>query len=200
MRPLYVLLAMVFIAAPVPSVLAQESPAATEAAPPVAPKRRGGNKLPPCPPGVTHVEWSELIKTPVGPLGLELTDKIKTLDGKKVRLLGYMVQRDEAVPGALWLTPYPVNIEESEAGFADLPPQAVYVLIPYRSKIIAPYTPRPLLLTGTLSVGQRAGEEKEATSLFRLTLESPAERPTRAKPARPKASGRPRPAKTSAPE
>ncbi len=160
-------------------VLAHDPPAPVVPSPPSpTPKKADVEHFPPCPPGVTHVAWGALIKTPVGPLGLELTDTIKSLDGKKVRLLGYMVRRDEPVPGAFWLAPYPVNIEESESGFADLPPQAVYVLVPYNSKTVAPYTPRPLLLTGTLSVGKRPGDTGDgALSLFRLTLDAPPEPP-----------------------
>ena len=139
-----------------------------------------GKALPPCPAGVTPIAWSEFIKTPVGAMGLEMTDKIQSLHGKKVRLLGYMVQRDAPVPGVLLLTPYRINIEEQEAGFADLPPQTVRVLIPQCAKQIMAYTPRPLLLTGTLSVGQQSDADEVASqsrSLFRLTLDAPTPKP-----------------------
>ena len=167
------------------------------------PSPRAARTLPPCPPGVTHVAWNEFIKTPVGSLGLELTDKIKTLDGKKVRLLGYMVRRDEPIPGVILLAPYPVSIEEHEGGFADLPPQTVRVSVPYEAKRIVAYSSRPLLLTGTLSVGPKQdAEETEAasTSLFRLTLTMPpvpAPKKTAPKPAKTKPISVPKKARSS---
>ncbi|MBC8139170.1 MAG: hypothetical protein H8F28_25130 [Fibrella sp.] len=133
-------------------------------------------RLPPCPVGVTHVGWSDFFVTPVGRDGLQLTPKIKSLDGKRVRLLGYMVQREEPLPGILILTPVPTSVEEHESGFADLPPQAVRVVLPYAAKEPIPFTTRPLLLTGTLSVGRReeTGESASgAVSWFRLTLDTP---------------------------
>ncbi|MBC8143429.1 MAG: hypothetical protein H7Y38_18530 [Armatimonadetes bacterium] len=149
--------------------------------------------LPPLPAGVTHVEWNQFIKTPVGDYGLELTDEIKALNGKKVRLLGYMVMRDEPTPGTLLLAPYQVGIEEHEAGFADLPPQTVYVTIPYNAPKIVPHTPRPLLLTGTLSVGQKVEDDGKFVSLFRLALDAPPVR--RAKPVKPAAKPQAKPVK-----
>ncbi len=137
------------------------------------PAKKPVTPLPALSPGVTHVGWDQFIKTPVGDYGLELTDAIKTLDGKKVRLLGYMVRRDEPAPGGFFLAPYQIGVEEHEAGFADLPPQAVYVSIPYNATKIVPHTPRPLLLTGTFSVGQKRVENGMVSSLFRLVLDAP---------------------------
>jgi hypothetical protein len=45
--------------------------------------------LPPAPPGATDLKFSELFK-PIGPRGLEYSEKVRALDGKKVRILGYM--------------------------------------------------------------------------------------------------------------
>lgn len=156
------------------SAAAQTSKLASPAAPPASETEKAKPApLPPLPTGVTHVEWNQFIKTPVGDYGLELTDEIKALDGKKVRLLGYMVMRDEPMPGAFFLAPYQVGIEEHEAGFADLPPQTVYVSIPYNATKIVPHTSRPLLLIGTLSVGQKRVENGAVSTLFRLALDAP---------------------------
>ena len=183
--------AMGFVCAlPVSGVFAQHAHDAPPPRPAASP--RVAKPLPPLPSGVTHLDWSEFIKTPVGSLGLELTDKIKTLDGKKVRLLGYMVKRDEPVLGVILLSPYSISIEEHEGGFADLPPQTVHVLVPYETKRVVAYSSRPLLLTGTLSVGQQESLDADGgkvVSLFRLTLDMPLV------PAPKKAAPKPKPAK-----
>ena len=149
------------------------SQTASTSSKPVAPAP-AARKLPLCPPGVVDLPWNVFFKTPVGPLGLQLTDRIKELNGKKVRLLGYMVRREAPTPGILFLTPVPTSIEEDEAGFSDLPPQVVRVSVPSAKTQIIPYTGRPLLLTGTLTIGNHE-ESKEtaggAVFLFHLTLE-----------------------------
>lgn len=133
-------------------------------------------RLPPCPPGVSDVHWKEFFVTPVGREGLQLTPRIQSLDGKRVRISGYMVRREKPMPGVLILTQYPTTVEEDEAGFAELPPQAVRVTLPYAAKEQIPYTTRPMLLTGILSVGRHedAGEAASGNvSWFRLTLDAP---------------------------
>jgi hypothetical protein len=140
------------------------------------PDRQQPSKLPPLPSGVIEVSWNDFFVLPVGQGGLQLTPKIKSLDGKRVRLFGYMVRREDPLPGVLLLTPSPISVEEHESGLADLPPQTVRVLLPYAATEQIPYTPRPLLLTGTLSVGRREepGEsDSGAVSWFRLTLDTP---------------------------
>src|SRR6188474_3449389 len=67
-------------------------------------------QLPPLPNGVAELKFSEFFVNPVGPRGLELTDKLKELDGKRVRILGYMAAQDERPPGSFLLTPVPVHL------------------------------------------------------------------------------------------
>lgn len=175
--PIFKVLLSVLVSACLCSTLfAQNNTTVAPIKPSVNSQSQPSKKLPPCPPGVNEVAWSEFFKTPVGPLGLELTDKIKSLDGKKVRLFGYMVRREEMRPGSLLLAPVPLGIEDHEGGFSDLPPQTVRVSIPYAPKEIVAYTNRPLLLTGTLTVGRRedAGEVVGGeVSWFNLSLDEP---------------------------
>ncbi|MBC7805183.1 MAG: hypothetical protein H7145_03435 [Akkermansiaceae bacterium] len=155
---------------------------------------RAALKLPPCPLGVTDLGWDDFFVSPVGRGGLRLTPKIKSLDGKRVRLSGYMVRREEPLPGVLILTPFPMSVEEHESGFADLPPQAVRVVLPYAAKEQIPHTTRPLLLTGTLYVGRREESEESASrsvSWFRLTLNTPgAPMPDKARKSEPSAKAK----------
>jgi hypothetical protein len=154
--------------------------------------------LPPLPPGVEALEFSEFFKTPVGPRGLELTGRLKSLDGKRVRIFGYMVHEDltpcNAEPGGhvttrghhpipAWLTatvtgrmlfaPEPCMISMSHYGLCDdLPPQTLFVTVPTKYGQLVSYVPGPMLLTGILSVGNKT-EVDGRISIARLALDPP---------------------------
>lgn len=128
--------------------------------------------LPPTPPGVTDLKFSELFK-PIGPRGLEYSDKLRALDGKKVRLLGYMVRQTEPVPWTFLLSPVPVTLHEKEYGLAeDMPATIVHVTTQRNATPLVPFTPGLLLLTGTLSIGNRE-EAGGRNSSVRLALDPP---------------------------
>jgi hypothetical protein len=130
-------------------------------------------QLPPVPEGVTALSFREFFKLPVGPRGLEVTDGLRRLDGKRVRLVGHMVLQTDPTPGAFLLAPQPVKLHEHEYGFADeLPASTVHVFLPTNAPLAVRYTPGPLLLTGMLAVGARA-EADGRTSLVRLFLDPP---------------------------
>ena len=112
---------------------------------------------PPAPAGVTDLDFRGLFKMPIGRQGLEYSDEARRLEGKKVRLLGYMAQTDHPAPGLMILSPYPFVLHEDEYGMADdLPPTVVQVLLPDRPAEPVPFTPGPLLLTGTLELGAKS--------------------------------------------
>ena len=152
-------------------------------------------QLPPLAEGVTDLRFNEFFEKP-GDYGLEYTAKIKSLDSKKVRLLGFMVNRCAHSPGLFLLTSMPVTTHEHEMGLADdLPIATVHVFMP-ASPVIAgdsprtrrmgvvpaehkygealpgtvPWTPGLLLLTGTLRTGTR-DEADGRISTARLELD-----------------------------
>lgn len=130
-------------------------------------------KLPP-PVGVTELKFSDFFVTPVGAHGLEVTDKLRQLDGQRVRILGYMVHQEAPPPGRFLLTPMPAQIHEHDNGLADdLPASTVYVSVPTVRNEAVPFAPGLMLLTGTLSVGNRA-ETDGRVSIARLALDPPA--------------------------
>lgn len=134
---------------------------------------RAAHELPALPKGVTELKFSEFFMTPIGPRGLELTDKLKALDGKRVRILGYMVRQEHAVPGMFLLTPLPVQLHDHDSGLADdLPATTLHVLVPQRRDEHLPYTPQLMLLTGALALGPRE-EPDSRISIARLTLDPP---------------------------
>lgn len=129
--------------------------------------------LPPLPNGVSDLKFSEFFR-PVGSRGLEYSEKLRSLDGRKVRILGYMVKQSQPVPSTILLTPMPQTLHEEEYGFCeDLPPTVVHVRLPASPAPTTPFTPGPLLLTGTLSIGPQS-EPDGRNSTVRLTLDPPA--------------------------
>lgn len=163
-------------------------------APAVALPEKKAAVLPPLPEGVEQLKFADFFKTPVGPYGLEVTDKLKSLDGKRVRILGFMVfeevtrctagegARDRKgrvlpawleclTPGRLMLTPTPQQVSYAHYGVCDdLPPQTLYVTVPEKVGEPIPHLGGPLLLTGVLSVGNKPEPDGRISSV-RLTLD-----------------------------
>ncbi len=157
---------------------------------------RDSLSLPPLPEGCTDLRMNEFFEKP-GDFGMDYTAKAKSLDGKKVRLLGFMVNRCAHSPGMFLLTSIPVTTHEHEMGLADdLPIATVHVFMPQsptsegdtpRTRRLGvvpashkygellpgavPWTPGLLLLTGTLRTGTRE-EADGRVSVARLELDA----------------------------
>ena len=102
--------------------------------------------------GVTELTLRELYQMPIGPRGLVPSKKLLALDGKQVRVVGYMVGEDEPVAGRLILAPMPMQlVDEDEPESDDLPPNVIYVNFP--SSIHAHSMRGQIRLTGTLRLG-----------------------------------------------
>src|SRR5262245_11529790 len=85
-------------------------------------------ELPKLPPDVTDLKFHEFFTMPVGPRGLEPTEKLLSLNGQRVRVVGYMAQQEAPVAGLFHLTPLPVALGEEDESLADsLPPSTVFV-------------------------------------------------------------------------
>jgi len=125
--------------------------------------------LPPLPPGVVELEFKDFFKHPVGPRGLELTDKLRRLDGKRVRLTGHMVrQHHGSRPGSFLLTAVPVTLDEDEFGQCDeLPASTTLILVPAAKDGVIPHQRGGVVVVGTLSVGSR---EEAAGRVFHARL------------------------------
>lgn len=106
------------------------------------------------------------------PMARELkpSAKLLGLNGKHVRITGFMAQMEEAPRGAFYLCPRPVFCDEAGGGTADLPPDAVRVIVrSAKGKEIA-FTPQLLEATGILEVGNRT-DENGVVSAVRLILD-----------------------------
>lgn len=123
---------------------------------------------------VAELRFADLFKLPAGPRGLETTDKVRALDGRRIRILGFMVKQAKPLPGMLLLSPFEITTNEVEYGIADdLPPSLVLVEVPAYEDLGVPFTPGPLLLTGVLEVGPRV-ERDGRSFMFRLRLDEKA--------------------------
>jgi hypothetical protein len=139
----------------------------------VAWAQAGPGALPPLPDGVAELRFGEFFEMPVGRYGLKPTLKFLGLDGKRIRMLGYMARQETPLPGFFIFSPIPVNVAEEADGMADdLPPSIVFVHMPRDRDKIVPYTPGLLLLTGTLSLGAKE-EADRRVSHVRLMLDPP---------------------------
>jgi hypothetical protein len=131
------------------------------------------NTLPPLPPGVTDLKFTEFFRQPIGPRGLEYTSKLRALEGRRIRILGYMARQTKPLDHCFLLAPGPLTLNEIEYGHADdLPATTVHVFTTKDAPARAPHTPGPLLLTGTLQLGNRL-EADGRTSTVRLQLDPP---------------------------
>jgi hypothetical protein len=131
------------------------------------------NALPPLPPGVTELKFGEFFRQPIGPRGLESSEKLRSLDGGRIRILGYMVRQTKPVEHCFLLAARPLIVNEVEYGLADdLPATTLHVFTHSNAPVVTPFTPGPLLLTGKLSVGNRA-EADGRVSTVRLFLDPP---------------------------
>jgi hypothetical protein len=122
------------------------------------------------PPGdVAELRFRDVFKLPAGPRGLELTDRLSELDGRRVRLVGYMVQA--GIDGGFVLSPLPAVLGDADEGLADdLPPSAVLVEMPDQAQLRSGHMPGLIQVTGRLRVGSAESADLPGR-VFPLRLE-----------------------------
>lgn len=108
----------------------------------------------PAPEGMTDLKFREFFRLPVGPRGLEPTEKLISLDGKRVRIVGFMAHHETPMADAFILSPVPVTLGDEDESLADdLPASVIFVHAAQPEGRTIPFFPGLLRLTGTLSVG-----------------------------------------------
>jgi hypothetical protein len=123
---------------------------------------------------VEDLKFSDFFVLPIGPHGLDITRRLSALDGKRVRIKGYMVQQELAKPGYFLLTALPTKTTEADDSMADdLPPSTVFVHMHSPIGHIISHRPGLLEFTGFLSVGPKE-EPDTRVSNVRLMLDSAA--------------------------
>jgi hypothetical protein len=100
------------------------------------------------------LSFDEVFVTPAGAKGLEYTPKIKTLDGKKIRVTGFMVRHADIDTRAFLFCATPRVYNEREEGLADsVPPHMVYVIMAVRGQDAPAWRREKMTLYGTLELG-----------------------------------------------
>ena len=129
-------------------------------------------KLPPLPDGVEEIGFHEFFANPVGPRGLEPSAKLLSLNGKRVRILGYAAEMKRSNKRNIIFAPMPLKPQPEEYGLADeIPAAHLLVTIPGDPDKQVPLVSGALLLTGTLSVGNSPNDGE--ASFVRMLLDSP---------------------------
>jgi hypothetical protein len=103
---------------------------------------------------------------------LVLSPAVEALRGKTVRVRGYMIQMEDPPKGAFYLSPRPVEQDESGGGTGDIPPSSVLVKVPGVSGQEIPWRPAPVEVVGTLEVGREEDAEGRVTSV-RVVMSDP---------------------------
>jgi len=116
---------------------------------------------------------------------LKPSARLLALDGKRVRLVGFMAQMEMPPSGGFYLCPRPVSADESGAGIGDLPVETVFVVMKSAGGGEVPYRPGPLEVTGVLQIRNHADQDGRVTA-FQITLDRPR---ARKRPARTQTQG-----------
>ncbi len=114
------------------------------------------------------------------PRELRPSQKLLALNGKRVKMVGYMAQVESAPLGAFYLAARPVVCDEAGAGSGDLPPDAVRVIVRSAPGKKIEFIPRPLEVTGILQVGNRVEEDGQLSGI-RLMLDQAKDKRIRSK-------------------
>lgn len=152
---------------------APPSPTSIREAPLVLAVRK---ELPAPPRGVTELKFNELFKMPIGPRGLEPSKKLKALNGKRVRVIGFMVQQKDNLGGFLF-SPLPVAIGAEDESLADdLPPGLIRVDLHDAPGAIVPHLPGLLQISGVLRIDARIDPDQQRISFVQLVPDEPTRR------------------------
>jgi hypothetical protein len=132
--------------------------------------------LPPPPAGVAELRFADLFRMPVGPEGLELSERARELDGQRVRMVGYMVREEHVPRGRFLLAPLPIALDSDDEPLADdLPPTTLEVELADAAAEV-PFRAGLLVFTGTLVLGARPESDDGRVLGLRLRLDAAASR------------------------
>jgi hypothetical protein len=121
-------------------------------------------------PDPEDLKFREMFQLPIGPRGLVPSEKLLRLDGRRVHMVGYMV--DQETMRSFILAPLPLKLGDEDESLADdLPPGVVFIHFVEEDTPALSHIPGLLELTGTLSIGNFA-ESDGRVSAVRLTLAS----------------------------
>ena len=102
---------------------------------------------------------------------LKPSAKLLSLQGQRVRLVGFMAQMEEMPKGYFYLCSRPVFCDESGGGIGDLPIDAVRVVVRARNGQPIKFVAQPLAISGVLELGGQSAMEQDSWAV-RLLAES----------------------------
>ena len=102
---------------------------------------------------------------------LRPSEKLLSLNGQRVSLVGFMAKMEAPPAGAFYLCPRPVFADESGGGNGDLPVNAVRVEAPALQGQSVAFVPQAFAVVGVLQVGPRV-ESDGTVSAIRLILDT----------------------------
>lgn len=134
--------------------------------------------LPALPANIAELKFRDFFVLPLGEGEPKFTQQLQGLDGRRVRIVGYMARQETPGPGIFLMTPMPMAVA---AAADDLPAATLFVhLPPALAGRTATHAAGLVALTGTLSIGSRQ-EADGRTSRVRLQLDlAPEAQPQRA--------------------
>lgn len=134
--------------------------------------------LPALPANIAELKFRDFFVLPLGEGEPVFTQQLQGLDGRRVRIVGYMASQEAPGPGVFLLTPMPMTIA---AAADDLPAATLFVHLPSAlATRTATHAAGLIALTGTLGVGKRQ-EADGRISRVRLQLDlAPDAQPQRA--------------------
>jgi len=119
---------------------------------------------------ITDLSFSEFFE--YGPRELKPSATLLSLNGHRVRMVGFMAQMEMPPEGAFYLTPHPVSCDEEGAGTSDLPVSSVRVVVRSAKGKTISFIPSPVEVTGVLELGYQADDEGRVSAI-RLILDNP---------------------------
>ncbi|MFL5273994.1 MAG: hypothetical protein ACJ79E_18195 [Anaeromyxobacteraceae bacterium] len=117
------------------------------------------------------LRWQELIEPAPGGRAT-ISRKLCALDGRRVRIVGFMAQLEDAPRGAFYLASRPVTGDESGGGTADLPPDAIRVTVRALASAEVPHLAGAIEVIGVLQLGPEVDDEGRV-SRIRIVLDAP---------------------------
>ena len=117
---------------------------------------------------LTELTFNEFFETPIGSRGLVLTEKLRSLNGKEVRITGYPVLQEKSGSEMFLLTAMPVQLHDEHSGLADdLPAATVFVLVGSSKGVQPRQRIGKIEVSGVLTIGSRE-EADGRISLIRI--------------------------------
>ncbi len=109
---------------------------------------------------ITKLEFREFLEA--APNELKPSAKLLSLQGQRVRLVGFMAQMEDMPNGYFYLCSRPVFCDESGGGIGELPIDAVRVVVRASKGQPIKFIPQPIAISGVLALGGQSEMEQDS--------------------------------------